>query len=126
HFSSSAAATLPADYTFTAADGGVHTFSVTPRTAGPQTVTATDTHATAITGQTAVTVLPVASLAVPVFGTLNQALSFTLSASGGASTSTVYTFGLDWNGDGVIDQTVSGVSGTTVTHGFASAGLTTV
>jgi hypothetical protein len=126
HFSSSSAATLPADYTFTAADGGVHTFWVTLRTAGSQTVTATDTRAPAITGQTAVTVLPVASLAVPVFGTLNQALSFTLSAGGGASASTVYTYQLDWNGDGVIDQTVTGVSGTTVTHSFASAGLTTV
>src|SRR5262249_12632777 len=62
HFSSAAAAaTLPPDYTFTAADQGVHTFSVTLRTAGSQTVTATDTRAPAITGQTAVTILPVAS-----------------------------------------------------------------
>ncbi len=41
HFSSSdRAASLPADYTFTLADGGVHTFAVTLRTAGTQTVTA--------------------------------------------------------------------------------------
>jgi streptogramin lyase len=42
HFSSTdPAATLPADYTFTAADNGVHTFSgVVLRTAGGQTLTA--------------------------------------------------------------------------------------
>src|SRR5262249_21934101 len=51
----------------------------------------------------------------------NQDLTFTLSASGGASASTVFTYQLDWNGDGIIDQTVSGVSGTTVTHSFAFA-----
>ncbi len=34
---------LPADYTFTAADQGVHTFSATFKTAGSQSITATDT-----------------------------------------------------------------------------------
>src|SRR5262249_16717308 len=44
HFSSSdAAADLPADYTFTAADNGVHTFSVTLRSAGKQTLVVNDT-----------------------------------------------------------------------------------
>ncbi len=44
HFTSSdGQAQLPADYTFTAADGGVHTFAVTFATAGNQSVTATDT-----------------------------------------------------------------------------------
>jgi hypothetical protein len=126
HFTSSSAATLPADYTFTPADQGVHTFCVTLRTAGSQTVTATDTHTPGLSGQGAVTVLPVAGLSGPVFGTINQPLGFVLSASGGASASTVYTFQLDWNDDGVVDQTVTGVSGTTVTHSFASAGVATV
>ena len=36
-------AVLPADYTFTAADAGVHTFSATLKTAGTQSLTATDT-----------------------------------------------------------------------------------
>jgi len=65
HFTSSdAAATLPADYTFTAADAGVHTFShtVNPalvlRTAGSQSVTATDKLARSITGaQSGITVV---------------------------------------------------------------------
>jgi hypothetical protein len=126
HFSSSAAATLPTDYTFTAADAGTHTFSVIPRTTGSQTVTATDTHAPTLTAQTAVTVLPAASLSGPGVGTINQALTFTLAASGGTSVSTVYTFQIDWNGDGISDQTATGLSGTTVTHSFASAGTFTV
>jgi hypothetical protein len=127
HFSSSdAAATLPANYTFSATDQGLHTFSVTLRTAGSQTVTATDLHAPAITAQTVVGVAPVASLSAPLAGGINQDLTFTLSASGGSSASTVFTYKLDWNGDGNIDQTVSGVSGTTVTHSFAFAGYAVV
>src|SRR5262249_9198508 len=127
HFSSSdAAATLPAAHTFTAADGGWQYFAITMRTAGLQTVTATDTHSPTITGEGPVTVLPVACLSGPATGSVHQDLTFTLSASGGASASTVYTYQLDWNGDGIIDQTLSGVSGTTVTHSFASLGTTTV
>jgi hypothetical protein len=50
HFASTdGAAALPADYTFTAADNGVHTFSVTFKTAGAQALTVTDLM-TGITG----------------------------------------------------------------------------
>jgi probable HAF family extracellular repeat protein len=63
HLTSSAPqAVLPADYTFTAADAGVHTFSdtglgeTTVVTPGDQTVTATDTADDTITGSAAVTV----------------------------------------------------------------------
>ena len=50
HFTSSdPSAILPANYTFTGADAGVHTFSVTLKTYGTQSVTATDT-LTSITG----------------------------------------------------------------------------
>jgi hypothetical protein len=60
HFTSTdAQATLPADYTFTAADKGVHTFTVVLRTAGSQTITATDTFAsTPIPGSATVAVQP--------------------------------------------------------------------
>jgi hypothetical protein len=55
-------ATLPANYTFTAADGGVHTFSnVILRTAGSRTVTAQDTADGTITGSSTVTVNPAAA-----------------------------------------------------------------
>jgi hypothetical protein len=127
HLSNSdAAATLPANYIFTAADQGLHTFSVTLRTVGPQTVIAADTQAPAITGQTVVGVAPVAAISGPTVGAINQDLTFTLTAAGGASASTIFTYQLDWNGDGLTDQTVSGVSGMTVTHSFGFAGLTSV
>ena len=60
HFTSSDSqvAGLPANYTFTAA-AGVHTFTgLTLKTAGSQTVTATDTVTSTITGSATVTVSP--------------------------------------------------------------------
>ncbi len=59
-------AALPADYTFTAADNGVHTFMLTLRTAGSQTVTVVDTSLAAITGSTAVAVSPAAASSLGV------------------------------------------------------------
>ena len=51
HFTSSdPTATLPADYTFTAADSGSHDFSVTLSSVGTSSVTATDTATGTITG----------------------------------------------------------------------------
>jgi hypothetical protein len=51
HFTSSdAKAILPANYTFTAADGGVHSFTVTLKTAGTQSITATDAKNANLTG----------------------------------------------------------------------------
>ena len=41
---------LPGNYTFTAADAGTHSFRVTLKTAGSQSVTATDVSASSITG----------------------------------------------------------------------------
>lgn len=45
-----------------------------------------------------------------------------LEASSGLPASTVFTYAIDWNYDGVVDQTVSGPSGTTVNHSFAASG----
>jgi hypothetical protein len=60
---------LPADYTFTDADQGVHTFTVILKTAGNQTVTVRDTVTTSITGTATMTVRPAAvkTLAVANF-----------------------------------------------------------
>jgi hypothetical protein len=58
--STDSAATLPADYTFTAADHGRHTFTVTFGTSGSQTVTATDKADSTITGSSTVMVDPAA------------------------------------------------------------------
>jgi titin len=62
HFTSTdPSATLPADYPFKSTDKGIHTFSVTLRTTGSQTITATDTSKSSITGSVTVTVQPAAT-----------------------------------------------------------------
>jgi hypothetical protein len=70
HFASfDPAAVLPADYTFTTSDPGVHTFSVTLKTAGTQSVTATDTVTGTIEGaQAGIVVTPVAASTLAVSG----------------------------------------------------------
>lgn len=57
HFTSTdAGATLPADYTFTADDRGVHRFTATFATAGSQTLTATDMANSSLAGSVTVNV----------------------------------------------------------------------
>ncbi len=61
HFTSSdALAGLPADYTFTPADAGTHTFTVTLKRSGPQSIVAQEVGGT-ISGSTTVTVTPLAA-----------------------------------------------------------------
>jgi hypothetical protein len=93
HFSSSdQMAGLPADYTFTAADNGVHTFTVTPHTLGNQTFTVTDTTYSTVTGGTALTVTNNAIVASfsfstfpsPVHAGVAQTLTVTARDSTGA------------------------------------------
>ncbi len=85
HLSSSdAQAVLPADYPFTAADQGVHTFSVTLETAGSQSITATDTATGGITGsETGITVTPAVAakfvLAAPSSVSSGHSFSLTLT-----------------------------------------------
>jgi len=63
HFTSSdSAAVLPADYTFTLADAGSHTFSTTLKTLGSRSVSAADTLASSMTGtQSAISVVGAAA-----------------------------------------------------------------
>jgi hypothetical protein len=70
HFTSSdGQAALPGDYTFIAGDGGTHTFSATLKTAGSQSITATDTATASITGkQTGITVNPATASSLAVTG----------------------------------------------------------
>jgi sugar lactone lactonase YvrE len=57
HFTSNdASAVLPPDYTFTAADNGVHTFTLTLGSVGTRSVTITDTAASFTATQTGITV----------------------------------------------------------------------
>lgn len=88
------------------------------------TLTATDPdgHTSAPVTQT-VTVLFVASITGPPLGARNQSLTYTLSATvAGLPASTVFSYAIDWDGNGSVDQIVSGVSGTTVMHSFAGSG----
>jgi hypothetical protein len=128
--SSDAQAVLPAAYTFTAADQGTHAFSATLNTAGSQTLTATDTMNPTLTGQAGVTVtaaVPQAGLSGPTAGVPGQTLTYMLSATEtGLAASTVFTFALDWNGDGQVDQTVQGPTGTTVNQVYTGTGTFTI
>ena len=87
HFSSSdPQAVLPADYTFTGADAGSHTFAVTLKTAGSQSVTATDKAAASITGtQSGISVTPAAATRLAVTtqppGTVAAGSGFGLTVS---------------------------------------------
>jgi hypothetical protein len=86
HFTSSdPQAVLPADYTFTSADLGVHTFTAVLKTAGSQTITATDTTTGSVTGSESTTVTAAAASNLVVAGfpsstTAGAAGSFTVTA----------------------------------------------
>ncbi len=65
HFTSSDAnAQLPSDYTFTSADAGVHTFSLTLETADPQTLAVVDLANSGLSASQTVTVGPGADFTV--------------------------------------------------------------
>jgi hypothetical protein len=73
---------LPANYTFTASDNGLHTFSngATLIHAGSQTITATDTTTTSITGTSALTVVAAAlhHFSITAAGTVAAGVPFDL------------------------------------------------
>ncbi|MGC2322709.1 MAG: kelch repeat-containing protein, partial [Terriglobales bacterium] len=98
HFTSTdPQAVLPADYAFQAADAGAHTFSATLKTAGTQSITATDTTTGSIIGSQSVTVNsgPAALLVVkgyPSPATAGVSSSFNVCAKDGfGNTATTYT-----------------------------------
>jgi hypothetical protein len=128
HFTSSDGhASLPADYTFTEDNYGTAYFSAILNTAGPQSLTVSDTSNPAVTGaQTGIHVNPLATVTGPNAGLRNQTLTFTLGATSGLNAGTAFSYAIDWNGDGVADQTVTGPTGTTVTHSYASVGTYSV
>jgi hypothetical protein len=123
HFSSSdGLATLPADYTFTASDYGTTSFTAAMRTVGTQSLTVSDTITPALAAtQAGIRVIPLATVGGPDYAAHNQTLTFTLGANG-MPAATVFTYAIDWNDDGVVDQTVSGPSGTTVQHTYSGSG----
>jgi hypothetical protein len=108
-------------YTFVpGSDYGTHYFYATLNTVGTQSISATDSVKSAISGsQTGIQVVPIATIAGPTAGYINQTLTFTLGTIGEPA-GTIFTYKIDWNGDGIVDQTVKGPSGTTVTHTFTA------
>jgi len=98
HFmSSDPQAVLPANYTFTTADQGVHTFSATLETAGSQSLTVNDTATTTISGtQSGITVTPAAAthllIIAPAGDVAGTAFSTTVTAVDAfGNTATGYT-----------------------------------
>jgi hypothetical protein len=112
HFTSSdSKAGLPKDYTFVAADHGVHTFSATFHTTGAQSLTATDTTPHGITGsQAGIQVDP---------GTTGHAPTITgLSKSVVAPGSAAFT--LNIMGTGFTHTSVVHLGGSELTTTFVS------
>jgi hypothetical protein len=104
-------AVLPANYTFTTADGGSHTFSVTLQTAGNQTVSVADAaKGVAATTSTAVAVTPAAVASFKV-------VSFAGSVAG-------QVLGMTVTAQDAYGNTVTGYQGTVhFTSSDAQAGL---
>jgi hypothetical protein len=78
---------LPANFTFTPSDKGTATFSATLQTAGSQTITATDTVDSAITGTASITVTSTNQVKVTV-GTSPAGLSFLIDGTAYTSAQT--------------------------------------
>ena len=99
HFTSSdAAAILPGDYTFVAADAGTHSFSFTLGTLGQQTITVTDTRSSGFTGSATLNVnttpdLTIAKSHTGTFFTGQTGATYTILVSniGGGTTSGTVT-----------------------------------
>ncbi|MBX3415675.1 MAG: putative Ig domain-containing protein [Pirellulales bacterium] len=94
----------------------------------PVTVTVWDNGSPALPDRqtfriTVVNAAPTATLSGPTTGVPGESLLFTLLATDPSSADQAagFTFHIDWDGDGTIDQTVSGPSGMTVSHTFATA-----
>jgi hypothetical protein len=119
---------LPANYTFTAADHGAHTFTMTLKTAGTDTITAAATTGS-ISGSRTVTVNPAAATHLvftqqPTNGTTGKALAAItvteLDAYGNVATqdnSTQLHLALGTNPGGA---TLTGGGPVTVVHGVAT------
>jgi hypothetical protein len=113
HFTSSdAQAGLPADYTFVAADHGAHTFPVTLKTQGAQTITVADKAQMSLSKQADVTVTPpVVANPVPKVTTLGQT---SVMEGSGALTLTIH-------GTGFVHSSVVHLNGAPLATTFVSA-----
>jgi hypothetical protein len=113
-------------YTFSPYGYGTASFSAALNTAGNnQSITATDSGNAKATGsQTGIEVDLAVTVTGPSGSYLNQALTFTLGTLGDPA-GTVFSYQINW-GDGTPSQTVSGPSGTQVTHTYSTARFSTI
>jgi uncharacterized repeat protein (TIGR01451 family) len=113
HFTSSdALAILPADYTFTAADAGTHTFPITLKTLGNQTITVTDVRSAGFTGTATFNVANGPDLVISKTHTGN----FSVGQTGATYTITIMNAGNTATGAGnsvtVTDSLPAGLNAT--------------
>jgi hypothetical protein len=134
--SSDASAVLPANYTFTAVDAGVHAFTARLLSAGTQSVTATDVASVSLTatqGNIAVFPFPFASAqGVALRAAKGQTFAgklATFTAVGNQPASS-FTATIDWGNGSFSAGAISGLSGggfaVTGNHAYAASGQFTV
>ncbi len=100
------------------ADNGVYT--VTVSATGPTSIPAADNLQLTVSN-----VAPTAAINGPDTAILGQAVTFTLTTSDPSSVDQAanFTFAIDWDGDGLVDQVETGPSGIEVSHTFTGSGL---
>ena len=107
------------EFTFVPDDNGEFLVTVT----GNDGDGGTDAKSTTLT---AVNVNPVAAVTGPAVGETETPVTFTLSATDSpADEAAGFTFAVDFDNDGTIDQTVIGPNGTQLTHTFPNPGTFT-
>ncbi len=114
----------PVSYTFVPVDNGTYDIRATVTEDNADAATASQL----MTGVTVANVAPTASVSVPSSALINEAVGFVFNATdpGAIDQSSNFTFAIDWNNDGIVDQTLVGPSGLTVSKSFATAGQQTV
>jgi hypothetical protein len=120
HFTSSdAQAALPSDYTFTASDNGSHTFTVTLKTAGTQSVTVSDTASGLSATTSGVSVTPAAPTSLTAQAASTSQINLSWTSSTGA---TSYLIERSLNGSTWTQ--IASTTGTTYAETGLSAGTT--
>ncbi len=73
-------------------------------------------------------VAPLASLGAPASATVGVAVTIDLGASdaGPVDAAASFTYRIDWDGDGVVDETPSGPAAATATHTYTEPGTVTL
>jgi Ca2+-binding RTX toxin-like protein len=111
-----------ANFSFTPDDNAAYKINLSVTDDG---ATLTDTLDLTVVNQ-----VPIAGVTGPVTGNFGQSLSFTLTATDVAADAAVgFTYNIDWNSDGVVDETVPATAnngaGVSVSHSFAVPGPNT-